>query len=312
MSLILLGFFTFSIATLCGISWLKKLSIKNHWLDTPTDRGSHKHAVPHIGGVVIMSMLFLLTLILMFSGYLSWRDGFIWILILLLLGLVGFIDDIRDLPKRLRLLAQIVIAVVVVWYFGGINSVQLGSMSFEFASFSYLLGFIWVIGFINMYNFMDGINGMAGCQALLAGLIFSVWLFHLNQPGESLLFLGVASTAIGFLYWNFSPAQVFMGDSGSTMLGGLFAAISLQMHNQLELSILFPVMLFAWFLIDTSLTFTKRLVRGEKVWQAHRQHFYQQLAPNPQDHTKVTGMISLFTLIISGIITAVLLKLTNV
>ncbi len=303
----LLGFLSIALVTSLSIGWFRNLSIENQWLDKPTDRGSHHQAVPHIGGIVMMFMLVLLTLILVLVDYLSWKDSLIWLLILLLLGLIGFIDDIKDLPKRLRLIAQIVVATCAIWHFGGINSIQLGSINIEFSLFSYLLGFIWVVGFINMYNFMDGINGLAGCQALIAGLIFAAWLYYLNQTGESMLFLGVASTAIGFLYWNFSPAKVFMGDSGSTMLGGLFAVISLQLHNQFELSILFPALLFAWFLIDTSVTFAKRLFRGEKVWQAHRQHFYQKLAPNPQDHTKVTGMISLITLIISGIITAVLL-----
>ncbi len=304
----IIGFVFIAVLTVLLTGWFRNLSIENHWLDKPTHRGSHHQAVPHIGGVAMMVTLCLTIIVLTISGNMSGVDSIVWLAIVLMLGIVGFIDDIRNLSKRLRLVAQIIVAVIAIWYFGGINTLNIGPINLEFSGFSYVLGFIWVVGFINMYNFMDGINGIAGCQALIAGLILAVWLYHLQQQGESLLFLAVAATACGFLYWNFSPAKVFMGDSGSTMLGGMFAVISLQLHNESNLSIIFPVLLFAWFLADTSITFLKRMLRGEKVWEAHRQHFYQLLAPNPEDHTKVTGIISLISLIIALIITVVVLK----
>ncbi len=311
MQLIQLFLFV-AVLTAVLIGVFKNLSIKNHWLDKPTDRGSHHQAIPHIGGVVMMLILILCVILLAANDYLAWNSASIWLLIIIVLGLVGFIDDIRDLSKRLRFVAQIVVAMIAVGYFGGINSLNIGFIDIELSLASYLIGFVWVLGFINMYNFMDGINGIAGFQALIAGLIFAVWLSYFQLTGESMLFLAVAAVACGFLYWNFSPPKVFMGDSGSTMLGGLFAVISLQLHNQFNLSIIFPILLFAWFLSDTIYTFSKRLIRGERVWEAHRQHIYQQMAPNPSDHTKVTGIISLITLIIALVITVVVLKQTSI
>ena len=312
MILLILAFVSIAILTAVCIGGFKRLSVENDWLDKPTDRGSHQQAVPHIGGVVMMLMLFTITILLAVYGYLTWNSAAIWLLIITLLGLVGFIDDIKDLSRRSRFAAQIIVAVAAVGYFGGINSMHLGIVKIELSLISYLIGFIWVLGFINMYNFMDGINGIAGFQALIAGLFFAVWLSHFQLTGESMLFLAVAAVACGFLYWNFSPAKVFMGDSGSTMLGGLFAVISLQLHNEFELSMIFPVLLFIWFLTDSIFTFMKRLIRGERVWQAHRQHIYQQMAPNPSDHTKVSGIISLITLIIALIVTVVVLKQTPI
>ena len=146
-------------------------------------------------------------------------------------------------------------------------------------------------------------------QALISGLIFVLWFQYFGQTGESQILLSVAAVSAGFLYWNVTPARVFMGDSGSTMLGGVFAIVCLKLHNEQQISIIFPALIFAWFLLDTSITLIKRLFRGEKIWQAHRQHLYQKLAIAPKDHLKVTGMISLLTIIISVMTTAVLFKL---
>ena len=302
------GFSLLMLITVVLTGWLKNLSIKNNWFDWPTHRGSHADPIPNIGGLamtlVIISVIFGLVIV----KKLTLADAFVWLFAVSLLGFVGFLDDIKDLSTRLRILVHMIVGAVVVWICGGINLLNLGFTTIQFGNFSLLLGFIWVVGFINMYNFMDGINALAGTQALISGLIFALWFYHFGQTGESLILLSLAAVSAGFLYWNVTPARVFMGDSGSTMLGGLFAIVCLKLHNDQQLSIIFPALIFTWFLLDTSITLTKRLLRGEKVWQAHRQHIYQKLAKSPKDHIKVTGMISLLTLIICLIITMFLFK----
>jgi Fuc2NAc and GlcNAc transferase len=303
------GFTLITLATVFFTGWLKNLSIKNHWFDWPTHRGSHRDPIPNIGGLAMTVIVCSVILSLILLKKLTFSDAFIWLFLVSLLGTVGFLDDIKDLSTRLRILVHMIVAAAVVAVCGGINQLELGFTTLHFGAFSYLLGFIWVVGFINMYNFMDGINALAGTQALICGLIFAFWFQYFGQAGESLILLSVAAVSAGFLYWNVTPARVFMGDSGSTMLGGLFAIVCLKLHNELQLSIIFPALIFAWFLLDTSTTLIRRLFRGEKIWQAHRQHLYQKLAITPKDHLKVTGMISLLTIIISLITTVVLFRL---
>lgn len=296
------------IVTAVLTGWLKNVSIKKNWFDWPTQRGSHRDPIPNIGGLAMTTVLFSVIILLILSGRLTPVEAFIWLILVGLLGIVGFLDDIWDLSTRLRLLVHMLAAAMVVAVCGGINTLELGSVTIQFGVFSYFLGFVWVVGFINMYNFMDGINALAGTQALIGGLVFALWFHLYGQAGESLILLSVAAVGAGFLYWNLTPARVFMGDSGSTMLGGVFAIACLKLHNDQQLSIIFPALVFAWFLLDTSITLIIRLLKGEKIWQAHRQHLYQKLAITPQDHLKVTGMISLLTLIISLFSTVVLYK----
>lgn len=299
-------FLVLMLVTLVLVGWLKRLSIQYNWFDMPTRRGSHHDPIPNIGGLAMSAVLFCAIIALVVLEKVTFHEAFVWLFSVSILGIVGFLDDIRDLSTLLRIVVHMMVGVVVVQVCGGINRVNLGFMVIEFDYFSAVLGFIWVVGFINMYNFMDGINGLAGCQALISGLCFSFWFYLFGQPGEAMILLSIAAVSAGFLYWNLTPSRVFMGDSGSTMLGGAFAIACLELHNSQQLPILFPALIFTWFLLDTSITLIKRLLKGEKIWQAHRQHFYQKLAVKPKDHIKVTGMISLLTLIISLIITMLL------
>ena len=308
---VLAGFIVLMLSTLLITGWLKKISIKNNWFDLPTHRSSHHDPIPNIGGLAMTIVIIVAIVCLVLLGKLTLIQSFVWLFIVSVLGIVGFIDDIKDLSTRLRILVHIIVAVVVVYICGGINQLDMGVFTIRFGYFSFLIGCIWVVGFINMYNFMDGINGLAGSQALISALIFALWFYLFGQTGECLILLIVAAVSAGFLYWNITPASVFMGDSGSTMLGGLFAIVCLKLHNDQQLPILFPALIFVWFLIDTSVTLTKRLLKGEKIWQAHRQHFYQKLALRPEDHIKVTGMISLLTLIISLITTVIVFNILH-
>lgn len=302
------GFIILMLLTLVLTGWLKNLSIRNNWFDWPTHRSSHHNPIPNIGGLAMTMVVFSALVTLILFGKLTLSDAFVWLFAASMLGIVGFLDDIKDLSTQLRILVHMVVGALVVSVCGGINQLDLGIGVLEFKYLSFLLGFIWVVGFINMYNFMDGINGLAGAQALISALVFALWYYLFGQAGEVMILVAIAAASAGFLYWNITPARVFMGDSGSTMLGGLFAIVCLKLHNDQQVSIVFPALVFAWFLLDTSITLTKRLFKGEKVWQAHRQHLYQKLAPAPKDHIKVTGMISLLTLIISVITTVVLFK----
>lgn len=308
MIMAIIIFLLITLATGLVVGVLRSVSIRQNWVDAPTTRSSHESPVPNIGGVAMMGVILLVVCVLVAINLMAIEEAVFWIFIAGGLGITGFIDDIKDLNHLIRLAIHISVALAVTALVGGINSLNLGFTRIEFGVWAYLPGLIWVVGFVNMYNFMDGINGLAGAQAVIAGVVFALWFYHYGLFADAWLFIGVAAAAAGFLYWNITPARVFMGDSGSTMLGGLFAAASLKLHNQCEISIVFPALIFAWFLVDTSITFLKRLVRGENVWQAHRQHFYQQLASEPSRHSRVTGMISLITLVISLIISVILFK----
>jgi Fuc2NAc and GlcNAc transferase len=151
----------------------------------------------------------------------------------------------------------------------------------------------WLVWLINSYNFMDGIDGIAGIQAVVAGAAWAVLAAWLGLS-STFLFSGVlASAALGFLIHNWAPARIFMGDVGSAFLGFTLAAIPLLAGRELadvQFRSILPAVavLFVWyFVFDSLLTFFRRLLRGHKVWEAHREHIYQRMIISGWNHSQV-------------------------
>jgi UDP-N-acetylmuramyl pentapeptide phosphotransferase/UDP-N-acetylglucosamine-1-phosphate transferase len=128
----------------------------------------------------------------------------------------------------------------------------------------------------NLYNFMDGSDGLAGGMALFGFgmLALGAWMNH-NET-LAVLNLCIAAAALGFLFFNFPPAKLFMGDAGSIPLGFLAAAMGLLGWQQGSWGIWFPLLVFSPFIADASVTLTKRTLRGVKITEAHREHYYQR------------------------------------
>ena len=156
------GFTLMMFVSIVLTGYLRKISIKNNWFDWPTQRGSHSDPIPNIGGLAMTALVVSAIILLILANKLTLADAIIWLLPVSVLGIVGFLDDIKDLSTRLRILVHMAVAAVAVAVCGGINQLELGFATIQFGVFSYLLGFFWVVGFINMYNFMDGINALAG------------------------------------------------------------------------------------------------------------------------------------------------------
>ncbi len=197
---------------------------------------------------------------------------------MLLVAGVSFMDDRRGLPVGARLAAHVVAASLLLW--GGLS---LHRLSFPGRTWSLPvwlgagLSLICTVWMVNLYNFMDGMDGFAGGMAVIGfgGFAALGWLAG-NDPyfWTSLI---VAVAAAGFLAYNFPPARIFMGDVGSSTLGFLAAALSLWGVRDGVFPIWTALLVFSPFVVDATVTLVARLVRGEKVWQAHRSHYYQRL-----------------------------------
>jgi len=226
-------------------------------LDRPNQRSSHSAPTPRGGGLAIVAVLAL--------GWATVTELRAPAVLLLLLAAVGFVDDLRDLPVRLRLMVQ---ALAVGAGLALLPEVSLlgGVLPFWLERGLIGLGWLW---FVNLFNFMDGIDGIAGQEAAAIGLGIALLGGALAEPG-----LWLAGAALGFLALNWPPARVFMGDAGSIPLGfGLgYLLLLLAAEGQWAAAIILPL----YFCADATLTLLRRLARGDKVWQAHRQHFYQR------------------------------------
>ncbi|PID55107.1 MAG: glycosyl transferase [Gammaproteobacteria bacterium] len=272
---------------LCGL-YMKKAA---QWelADIPNERSSHVVPTPHGGGVGIITALLLCVIGGFFSG-IPWRPelGFITF-VALILCIVGVLDDKYDLSARLRLLvygALISLCVLVIVPFAAY-----GLAGSVFLAAGAVLALLWLT---NLYNFMDGIDALAALQAILAcgAAAYLVWSF---AGGETyVLYLSLfAACHLGFLFWNFPPARLFMGDAGSVPTGFVLGALALYGHWQGLLPIACWLILLAVFITDATYTLIWRFADGQVVTEAHRSHAYQRLSRHFNSHLAVVAIFVL-------------------
>src|SRR4051812_30838741 len=228
-------------------------------LDEPNARSLHVTPVPRTGGLAVLAGA---------ASAAAFIGAQLWLPMGLALALaaVSLYDDVRGLPRRLRFAAHFAAASLLVWYvLSPMHPLQM------------LLLVVAVIWITNLYNFMDGADGVAGGMALIG---FSAYAIAAWLAGDATLATecaALAAAALGFLTYNFHPARIFLGDVGSIPLGFLAAALGIVGWRQDAWPLWFPVLVFGPFNGDATVTFLKRLLRREKIWEAHRDHYYQRI-----------------------------------
>lgn len=251
-----------ALVTLSLIALVLSSRFGNKIQDIPNTRSLHSSPVPRIGGVCLMAGVL--------SGWALLFTALTWWLVLPLIGLlaISLLDDMRGLPVHQRFLAHLVAAALLV----------AGSGLFEqqglWLAIAVLLCTVWMT---NLYNFMDGSDGLAGGMALFGFASYGIAALIAHDDTLGMLNFTISAAALGFLFYNFHPARVFMGDAGSIPLGFLAAAMGLWGWQQGHWAAWFPVLVFSPFVVDASVTLMKRTVRGVRITEAHREHYYQRL-----------------------------------
>jgi UDP-N-acetylmuramyl pentapeptide phosphotransferase/UDP-N-acetylglucosamine-1-phosphate transferase len=238
-------------------------------VDLPNDRSLHSIAMPRSGGLGILAGVAV--------GWIAFMPPALWLAALCILATVSLIDDYRPLPVIVRLAIHLLAAIAVVV---GITPPATGIV----VTVVVVLCFVWMI---NIFNFMDGANGLAGGMALFG---FGAYAYAAILAGHSDLAIWAAcvvGASAGFLVFNFDPARIFMGDVGSVPLGFLAATFGLEGIGRGTWPLWFPILVFSPFIVDASVTLIKRAWRGEKVWQAHREHYYQRLVRSGWSHREL-------------------------
>lgn len=230
-------------------------------LDLPNERSLHSVPTPRSGGLVAIPVVLVLWIALVPA--VPWS---IWIACALLFA-ISALDDVRDLPVVARFACHLGVAALVC--------VTLADASWHWSTL--IAGTLAIGWMINLYNFMDGSDGLAGGMALIGFGAYGAAAWSAGQPNLALAAWTLSGAALGFLIWNFPPAKVFLGDAGSIPFGGLAGALGLLGWARGVWPAWFPVVVFSPFIVDASVTLTRRAWRGERIWQAHREHCYQRL-----------------------------------
>ncbi|MCC7167171.1 MAG: glycosyltransferase family 4 protein [Rhodospirillales bacterium] len=278
-TLLALAAFLVSLAAVRGVM---VLLVRQAIFDHPNERSSHSVPTPRGGGIGLMAAVLAGGLVLIGLGQAP--RGLDAILILALaLALLSWIDDRRGLSPLARFPVQIAAVIAGLFTFAA-PPLLLGQAA---TGFDWVLAGIFWLWFVNLFNFMDGIDGIAGVEtaaiALGAALIA---ILAGSSDGVMPLAMILMASAIGFLVWNWAPARIFLGDVGSIPLGFLLGWLLLRLAagGAWAAALILP----AAYLGDATLTLLRRLFRGEKIWQAHRSHFYQRAVQNGLDHAQVS------------------------
>ena len=313
-----------SIGIFAGVLILSGLTVKviraiaesHHILDVANERSSHVGSVPRGGGLAIVILTLAgVWLYVAANPQIAWSALFAYTLGAALIISISWIDDLRSQPAWLRLLVHEIAASIATYKFGYLN--VNGSVVFNGSLAGWLaliITFMWIVGLTNAYNFMDGIDGIAGGQAVVAALCWAATGFLMQQPFVTILGLLLAASSLGFLFYNWSPARIFMGDVGSAFLGYNFAVLPLifvwNYQGARSPELLFIGLLPVWpFVFDSSFTVLRRLYHHENVFSAHRSHLYQRLVITGYSHQLVsllyTGLAVLGTVLALGFIVRV-------
>jgi len=291
------GSLTVSFCITVLLTWgLIRVSISRHWFDRPVDRSAHKRPMPSGGGIA-MTVVFLVTL-LFYNG-----RGMVDATTLMLfagclpLALVGYIDDLRGLSIRWRLAAQLASALWVIYWVGDLPAIQFGGLRLENSPLINLLAVVSFVWLLNLFNFMDGIDGLAASEAVIVMLVSCL----LATLGGETRELPVASLAIavtlGFLFWNWPPAKIFMGDAGSNFLAYLIGALALTGIANGGSTPWVWLLLLGVFVVDSTYTLAYRLIDRQTWYQGHSNHGYQHAARRAGSHRRVTVGVITITLL---------------
>lgn len=293
----LIIFVCVALISLSATGLVLKYLVKKAILDHPNERSSHSTPTPRGGGIgLLVAVLPALFLSHTFSptpiaGYQP------VLLAALALALLSWLDDLKNLGPLIRFATQI-LAVALCLYFipAGEHGFLGGFLPIWAEKIILGLGWVW---FINLFNFMDGIDGLSGIEitSIAGGIILIAALAHLNtQYINSGLIL--AAAALGFLKWNWHKAKVFMGDVGSVPMGFLIGWLLISLAG--EGFLIVGIIIALYYLMDATLTLMKRALRKEKVWQAHREHYYQKATQAGMAHDRVVIRIALVNLCLLG------------
>ncbi|MDC1287120.1 glycosyltransferase family 4 protein [Gammaproteobacteria bacterium] len=272
-----------------------------NFVAVPNQRSSHTQATPHGGGVAIVLSFQLMMAALAYSGVLPASDVLIYLLAGSWIALVGLLDDFRHIPARWRLLAHFTAATFVLFWLDGMPALLIAGGSYDLGWFTSLVAIVFLVWLLNLYNFMDGIDGIAGIEALSVclGGVFLYWLYE-DKTGLWIIPMMLAVATIGFLFWNFPKARIFMGDSGSGFVGFVIGIMALQASAFSSELIWCWLILLGTFIADASITLVRRVIRGEKFYEAHRSHAYQYASRKYNSHVPVSiafGLINLLWLL---------------
>lgn len=254
-------------------------------LDHPNERSLHDRPIPRGGGLAILIAMGVCGAAAAFfypaRGLAGMGLG------VLIVAVVSFIDDRHSVTPAGRLVAHVAASAAIVYSGYFLHELEIPGVSWDWPPIvGAVLSAVFIVWMINLYNFMDGMDGFAGGMAVFGFGTFAVMGWTAGHDAFLAVSLIIAAASAGFLFFNFPPARIFMGDVGSSTLGLLAATLSLWGARDGVFPFWIALLVFSPFIVDATVTLFWRLLRGYKIWQAHKAHFYQRLVQAGWGHRR--------------------------
>jgi len=256
-----------------------------HIIDHPNERSLHVTPIPRAGGVAIIAAFFIGAGIaeLLFDTVVSLALLFC----ALLVAAVSLVDDCYSLSAALRFVIHFCAAMLLLANGYTLSALELPGFLWQWPEYvSFVVSCFFIVWAINLYNFMDGMDGFAAGMAIVGFSCFAILGWQADHQGFMVANLVLVGAVSGFLWFNFPPAKIFMGDVGASTLGFCMAAFSLWASVDKIFPIWVAVLVFSPFIVDATITLVRRALAGERVWEAHKSHFYQRLVQLGWGHKK--------------------------
>lgn len=272
---LLISFFTTPLA--------KKIAFKVGAIDQPKDRGVHTEPMPRMGGIaIVLGFMITLLIITPFVPLLNWKQFFGVSAGALIIFVLGIFDDIYNLNAKLKLVFQIIAALLVTSAGIRIQFVSwpfLNNSLISLQDFATPLTVIWIVGVTNAVNLIDGLDGLAAGVSSIASICLMALSIHSGYPLALVLTATLAGSCLGFLPYNFNPATIFMGDTGSTFLGFILAVTSILglLKSYTVATIFIAVLVLGLPIFDTAFAIIRRFLNGKPIMEADRGHLHHRL-----------------------------------
>ena len=271
--------------SLGGTFIVRNVALRKSILDIPNERSSHSTPTPRGGGLAIALTWYSFLIFWFLEGKLEYKL-FLALMCGLILSVISFIDDVRNLSPKIRIVSQIISSSLALVILGGLKIIDLGFIVIKIPVWLNILVLLSIVWMTNLFNFLDGIDGYLGSESLF--IFLSLFII----TGDILL-IAFVSIIFGFLIWNWPKAKIFCGDVGSTLIGFTVMIFAIQYQNTNKLSFIIPIILSGLFWMDASITLIRRWRNKEKLSIPHKKHAYQRLVQWGYSHTQVViyGMI---------------------
>jgi UDP-GlcNAc:undecaprenyl-phosphate/decaprenyl-phosphate GlcNAc-1-phosphate transferase len=273
---------------------VKKLAFKIGATDKPNHRKVHSRIMPRLGGLAIFLSFLIGILIMDPSDELLGEYHLSIVIAGFIIILTGMLDDVREISPKIKLLGQVAAAAVVVIY-GGLQ-VEFINLPFggiiDFGYFSIPFTMIWIIGITNAINLIDGLDGLAGGVSSIALISIAGMSLATGNPYVTIMALIVAASTVGFLFFNFHPAKIFMGDTGALFLGYIISVLSLLGYKNITfVSLIIPVIILGVPISDTFFAIIRRLVNKQPLSAPDKSHLHHCLLKSGFTHRQTVLLI---------------------